>query len=492
MFSQGPRRVRPPAGCELSASSVSVRHHTYLDSVFLMRLAKSLEAGPGVIKVAALMATPANKGMLRDAGFTGLEVDSAVADDLVVGVAAGTDDEARAAISNLDAMLSEGAPVDPGRHPRSWDQAIESMPRANLAVISVPGEFAATEIEQALDRGLHVFCFSSNVALEDEIRLKRLAHSRGLLLMGPDCGTAIISGKGLGFSNAVRRGPIGIIGGSGTGMQAVSCLLHAAGSGVSHALGTGSRDCSDEVGGITTIDALQALIRDAETKVVVLVSKSPGESTRKKLAEIVSACSKPVVTCYLGVSASGCASTLDDAAEQALARLAETGAARSASNGNDSGYIKGRALGLFAGGSFLLEARDVLQRAGIAPSRIELVDMGSEELTHGRPHPMIDSRLRAERIAAAGDDDSVGVILLDVVLGRGAAIDPAGDLVPAIRMAKERAAQRGRDLMVVASVCGTQDDPQVRSRQEEELREAGVTLVPTNARAAAFVAKALR
>lgn len=456
-----------------------------------MRLAKSLESGPGVIKVAALMATPANKRMLSDAGFAGLDVDSAVADDLVVGVTARTDDEARTAISNLDAMLAQGAPVDPGRQPQSWDQAIESMPGANLAVISVPGEFAATEIEQALDRGLHVFCFSSNVPLGDEIRLKKLAHFRGLLMMGPDCGTAVISGKGFGFSNAVRRGPIGIVGGSGTGMQALSCLLHAAGSGVSHALGTGSRDCSDEVGGITTIDALHALFRDAETKVIVLVSKSPGEIAQKKLAEVVSASPKPVVTCYLGVSAPGCASTLDDAAEQALTRLAEMGAGRSEPT-CESGYIRGRALGIFAGGSFLLEARDVLQRAAVASSRMELIDMGSEELTRGRPHPMIDSQLRADRIAAAGDDDSVGVILLDVVLGRGAAIDPAGDLVPAILKAKERAAQHGRDLVVVASVCGTQDDPQVRGRQEEELREAGVTLLPTNAKAAAFVARALR
>jgi FdrA protein len=477
----------------LSATSYSVRRHTYLDSVFLMRLAKSLESRAGVLNVAALMATPANKQMLRDAGFTGVEVDSAAPDDLIVGVAAGSAEEAQAAISDIDGLLSAEAPVESTQHVQSWDQAVAALPHANLAVISLPGEFATAEVEQALDRGLHVFCFSSNVPLEDEIRLKRLAHARGLLLMGPDCGTAIIAGRGIGFSNAVRRGRIGIVGGSGTGIQAVSCLLHVAGSGVSHALGTGSRDASDEVGGITTIDALQALIDDPESHVIVLVSKLPSAGTRAKVASAIAVSPKPVVTCYLGAASAGSATTLDDAAAQAL-RLAGEAAALPNRSGAPAAvaHIKGRALGLFAGGSLLLEARGVLERAAVAISRYELLDMGSEELTRGRPHPMIDSRLRAERIVKAGDDVSVGAILLDVVLGRGAAADPAGDLAPAIREARARAAQQGRHLMVVAAVCGTEDDPQVRSRQEDELRGAGVTLLATNASATAFVAGAFR
>jgi FdrA protein len=477
----------------LSATSYSVRHHTYLDSVFLMRLAKSLETMPGVVDVAALMATPANKQMLRDAGFSGVDVDAAAPDDLVVGVSASTAVQAQEAIAELDHLLSPQAAVETIQRVRTWGEVSTALPRANLAVISVPGEFAAAEIESALDRGMHVFCFSSNVEARDEIRLKGLAHSRGLLLMGPDCGTSIIGGKGIGFSNAVRRGPVGIVGGSGTGIQAVSCLLHAAGSGVSHALGTGSRDASDDVGGVATIDALNALIADAGTRVIVLVSKAPGESTRMRLASLIATSPKPVVTCYLGAAGAGAAATLDDAAAQALARL---GGAQATPNGSGPPsavtHIEGRALGLFAGGSLLLEARGVMEQAGIAPSRFEFVDMGSEELTRGRPHPMIDSRFRADRIAKAGEDASVAAILLDVVLGRGAAGDPAGDLVPAIREATARASGQGRSLLVVVAVCGTEEDPQVRSRQEGKLRDAGVTLVPTNARAAAFVAEALR
>jgi len=474
----------------MEATAFSLRRHTYLDSVFLMQVAKALEGRPGVRNVAALMATPANKGLLREAGLQGDEVDSAGPDDLIVGVAAQTDAQARAAIAGLDALLA-GTVVEAGRSARGWDDALGLLPDANLAVISVPGEFAATEIEQALDRGLHVFCFSSNVPPAEEVRLKQLAASRDLLLMGPDCGTAIIAGKGLGFSNAVRRGPIGIVGGSGSGIQAVSCLIDVGGSGVSHAIGCGSRDLSDEVGGVTTFAGLHALVADADTSVIVVVSKTPGQRALARLRDFIAGSAKPIVTCFLGGSVAGSAPTFEQAAAQAL-QFAGAGAVPNGKVSFEATHIEGRALGLFAGGSLLYEAQRTLELEAISPAQYELIDMGSEELTRGRAHPMIDARFRAERVIAAADDPTVGILLLDFVLGRGAAADPAGDLVPAIREARSRAARAGRDLVVVASVCGTERDPQDLGRQTAALIEAGVVVLPTSAKAARYVAQALR
>jgi FdrA protein len=474
----------------MSATAFSLRRHTYLDSVFLMRIAKALESQPGVSNVAALMATPANKGLLFEAGFSGAEVDAAGPDDLIVGVAAQTGAQARSAIAGLDALLA-GTAVDAGKSASGWDDALSRLPNANLAVISVPGEFAAAEIEQALDRGLHVFCFSSNVPLGDEVRLKQLAASRDLLLMGPDCGTAMIAGKGLGFSNVVRRGPIGIVGGSGSGIQAVSCLIDAAGSGVSHAIGCGSRDLSDDVGGITTFAGLHALADDAQTKVIVVVSKTPGQTTLARLQDFIAGSAKPVVTCFLGGSAAGTALTFEQSAAQAL-QFAGAGALPNGEVLLEATHIEGRALGLFAGGSLLYETQRILEQTGISQARYELIDMGSEELTRGRAHPMIDARLRADRVIAAADDPTVGILLLDFVLGRGAAADPAGDLIPAIREARSRAARAGRNLGVVASVCGTDRDPQDRGRQTYALIQAGVVVLPTSAKAARCVAESLQ
>jgi FdrA protein len=475
----------------VSSTAYAIRRRTYLDSILLMRLAGSLSERPGVTQAAALMATPANKATLRSAGYTGVEVDTAESDDLIIGVTAASQAQADAALVGLDALLSAGSPDGDRPVVASLADAVAAHPSANLAVISVPGEYAAAEIGHALDQGLHVFCFSSNVALEDEIELKRRAGAKGLLLMGPDCGTAIIAGKGIGFANVVRRGPIGIVGPSGTGIQAVCCLVHQAGSGISHAIGTGSRDPCDEVGGVSTLAALTSLLEDDQTRVVVLVSKTPGARTLKRLMDAVAKANKPVLSCFLGESIGGAFSTLEDVATEAVAIAGVRPMLPTTEPALPTTPRSGRLLGLFAGGSLLLEASAVLTAAGLEPRAYELVDMGSEELTRGRPHPMIDPGPRSARIAAAGEDPSVAVLLLDIVLGRGAALDPAGDLAPSIRAARAAALARGSDLAIVASVCGTDEDPQNRRHQEEILRAAGVTVLPTSARAARYAAKVI-
>lgn len=462
----------------MSATAYSVRHHTYVDSVQLMRVARTLESSAGVLRVAALMATPANKDLFHQAGFTGEEVETAAPDDLVVGVMTGTEEQARAAIAGLDELLNPAGPAQAIADPTDLDAALARMPDANLALISTPGEFAAAEIERALERGLHVFCFSSNVPLQEEVRLKRLAQERGLLLMGPDCGTAIISGVGLGFANVVRRGPIGIVGASGTGSQEVSCLVHEGGSGVSQLIGTGGRDLTDEVGGVTALAAMHALMDDPDTQVVVLVAKAPGELMLNRLRRVIDAASKPVVTCYLGQNVPGTCATLEEAAVQALRLVGRSLDLRDAPMRAMSHLIRGKVLGLFAGGSLLLEAQSLLN------GKAELIDMGSEELTRGRPHPMIDPSLRCIRIRQAGSDPGVGALLLDVVLGTGAASDPAGELAPAIVAARQEAGKAGRELIVIASVVGTDADPQDLQSQKRQLRSAGVELFDTSSRAA--------
>jgi succinyl-CoA synthetase alpha subunit len=349
------------------------------------------------------------------------------------------------------------------------------------------------------------------------------------MVMGPDCGTAIIGGKGIGFANAVRRGTIGVIGASGTGIQEFTTLVHHAGSGISHALGTGSRDLSDEIGGISALSALAALESDPQTKVIALISKPPGGKTLARLLPKLQSCAKPLVACFLGsgenIQAAGASCrivrTLDEAAAAAL-RLA-TGGEKSAFPAESPDF---RALlqkersglraprkflrGIFAGGTFCYQAQQILRDAGVSAysntplqgnrklpvsSRSlehTLVDMGADEFTSGRPHPMIDSSLRRERILQEAEDPEVAVILLDFILGFNASPDPAGDLAAAITRAKAGAKEKGGFLSVVASVCGTEGDSQDFVRQVKQLEETGAVVFPSSARATQFCAGLIR
>jgi FdrA protein len=492
----------------------------YFDSVYLMRVAKRISGAPGIHAAAAVMATEKNLKALAQAGFAGAETFDPSPNDLVVAVRADSSESAHAVLDHIEEWLAREPVPATGAVFGSIEEAARDQPGSNLAVISVPGEYAANEARHALDSGLNVFLFSDNVSVEDEVSLKRLAAERGLLLMGPDCGTAIIGGTAIGFANAVRRGPVGVIGASGTGTQEVTTLIHRAGSGISHAIGTGSRDLSDAVGGASTLVALDALEDDPGTVVILLVSKPPGEATVRRLRERLARCPKPVVTCFLGtVPASGQpgvveAGSLSDAAFQAVrlagghpdegdhaavAAIAEEARARL---GPGQRWVRG----VFAGGTLCYQAQQVLGDAGLAvhsnaplekklllvdPFRSEghtAVDLGDDVFTLGRPHPMIDSTLRSERIRAEGEDPETAVLLLDVVLGFGSAEDPAGDILDAINAARRSAAERGGHLAVVASICGTPEDPQDLKAQAARLRSAGVAVFPSSVEAAAAAA----
>ncbi|HEY7677144.1 MAG TPA: hypothetical protein VIG69_08730, partial [Candidatus Methylomirabilis sp.] len=407
--------------------------------------------------------------------------------------------------------------------PRTLETAARSLPGANLALISVPGEYAEAEAARALRLGLHVLLFSDNVPVEAERRLKDLAASRDLLMMGPDCGTVLLGGVPLAFANVVPRGAVGIVSASGTGLQQVSCLLAAAGEGVSHGIGVGGRDLSDAIEGRMTLHALRALAAHPATEVLVLISKPPAPAVAAKVFQALEAAGKPAVICCLGLAAADrpaatrltFVDTLEDAAQAAIAlqrRLLfrprpftldlEEVEVLAAGQAHRLREHQTAVRGIFAGGTLAHEALLILgalagpvasnlRQPDLAPDAVEghaVWDLGADEFTRGRPHPMIDGTLRREFLRREANDPSVGVILLDVVLGHGAHADPAGDILPGIQAAKAAAERKRQGLVFVGSVCGTAKDPQDLPAQCEKLEDAGVLLMPSNAQAARLAA----
>lgn len=494
-----------------------VRHDSYHDSARLMAISRRLQALPGIREAEVMMGTPLNLELLRNAGWSPT---SATPLDLVVALRGECDEDLRAAEATLAGLLAGGetATARQEQRPGSVAEAVALHPGANLVSIAVPGPYAAFVAHRALDAGRHVFLFSDNVPLAEEIALKVRGVEVGLLVMGPDCGTAVIAGVGLGFANRVRRGPIGIVGASGTGIQEVCCHLDALGIGVSHAIGTGSRDLGSAVGGRMTALGLVVLAADPATEVVVLVAKHPDPGVAAHIHDRLAALGKPAVVRYLGEAAPPSrdgvryAGSLDEAAAVA-ARLASGDA--SAQGGSGSGVRRsapetgerraaGRLVGLFGGGSLAAEARLALAHAGVETMVPEVmlrmgeplpgsghivVDTGDDAYTVGRPHPMVDQTVRCGLIRAAGADPAVSVLLLDLVLGDGAHPDPAPELAAAVGEA--RRARGPAPLAVVASVCGAAADPQQPARQRAVLEEAGVRVEASAFRAARLAAALL-
>ena len=469
----------------------SVRRNAYVDSVTLLQVSADMMGLAGVRDAALVMASELNRQLLRDSGLLVGEAPTAGPNDLVIAVRAADDAVAASALQQAEALLAGRrrggtAGESSSSPPRSLRSAHRADPEANLALVSVPGQYAAAEARQALADGLHVFLFSDNVSIEDEIELKRLAQGKQLLVMGPDCGTAILNGVGLGFANVVRRGRIGVIGASGTGIQEVTSLLHQAGEGISHAIGTGGRDMHAAVGGVTTLQALDLLRDDPQTQTIVLVAKPSAPEVAARVLNKAAQTGKPVVACLLGSDLQPppgvqLARNLYQAAR--LAASAEstwTGVARADLPRTRFGAEQHQVRGLFCGGTLCQEAATAM---GSSVAH-QLIDFGDDEYTRGRAHPMIDPTLRNRAIVEAGADPRVAVLLLDVILGLGAHPDPAGATVPAIREAQAQASAAGRELAVLAHVVGTDLDPQGLARQEATLRSAGVHVLASNYHAA--------
>ena len=425
------------------------------------------------------MGTPLNLELLAGAGFGDAASAAAGPDDLIVAVRAAdeaTADDARRALAGVLAptVKTEGGLEPPPPH------TIGAAARdARIAVVSVPGEHAFVEAMDAVDHGLHVMIFSDNVPVSQEVALKEAAAQRGVLVMGPDCGTAIVDGVGLGFANAVAVGPVGIVGAAGTGIQQICCLLADAGVGVRHAIGTGGRDLSAGVAARSTLVALSVLDDDPETRVIVLVAKTPAPEVAAGVAAHARRCRTPAVVVYLGEPGA----TLEGATGEVLAVLGVTPPSWPAWPSGASEHRPGSLVGLFAGGSLRSEAAAIASATLGNIGDVEeatghrLVDFGADRYTSGRAHPMIDQSIRLDRLAAAATDPTIGVLLVDVVLGYGAHPDPAADLAPGVAAAVDAGAA------VVVSLCGTDRDPQDRDGQATTLRGAGASVYSCNAEA---------
>jgi FdrA protein len=486
-----------------------LRRGFYADSVALMRIARALAGGKGVLEASLMIGSPSNKALLEGSGLLVAEARDAQADDLIIAVRARDATRAAAALEEAERLLAGGgvptdgaAPAEASPGAGGFGAALDALPTANLALISVPGEFAALEAQRALERGLHVMIFSDNVPPEDEVALKRRALERGLLVMGPDCGTALIGGVPLAFANAVPRGDVGIVSASGTGLQEVSCLLARAGCGVSHGIGVGGRDLSEAVGGLMTLAALDALEADRSTRRIVVISKPPSAAVSEKVLARAARSRKPVVLCLLGAEPAASKGKVVFVRTLEAAAAAVSGKPPPRSRAASAPLRRGSIRGLFSGGTLCAEAQIVLmdeghrvqsnapvpgaQRLARGRAAHRLLDLGADEFTRGRPHPMIDPALRNDHLARALRERDVAVVLLDVVLGTGAHPDPAALIAQVVRGAGPRAAP------VVASVTGTDADAQGYARQVALLREAGVRVASSNAAAARLAARMVR
>ncbi|MFY0408441.1 FdrA family protein [Solicola sp. PLA-1-18] len=485
----------------MTQTHVELRSGAYADSVTLLQVSKQVAAAPGVEAAQVAMATELNLDTLATMGF---EVPATSPNDMVVALRLSEGTDVAAALAAVDQALADATrrPSDAGSTvapPRTVGSALGRDAAASLALVSVPGEHAFVEAMDAVDAGRDVMVFSDNVPVEQEVALKQAAERAGVLVMGPDCGTALVDGLGLGFANSVRPGPVGIVAASGTGCQQLMTLLETAGVGVRAALGVGGRDLSSDVGGLSTRQALRLLDADPGTELVVVVSKPPAQEVADALVAFAGDLSTPVQMALLGDGRPD----LTAAAESVLTALGlpvPTWPRWDAAPA--SGEVIGPLLrGLFVGGTLCDEAM-LIAREQLGPihSNIPLspelavdgtldadghvmVDFGDDTLTRGRAHPMIDPTLRNARLAEVAADPRVGVVLMDVVLGHGAEDDPAAGLAPAVRGAIATASADGRRLDVVVACVGTELDPQGLTRQAEALAAAGATVLASNAEA---------
>ncbi len=491
------------------SQKVIIRKNEYQDSVRLMNISRSANSIDGAKKVLVLLGTDGNKKIISDLGLMVEEIKSATPNDLIISVESETETSIDNAIAEIDCLLSKPTNKESESDVvHSIEEAVARTPDANLALFSVPGQFATLDVVNAIEQDLNVMLFSDNVSIKDEVYLKRLAVKKDLLMMGPDCGTAIINGVPLGFANVINQGEIGVIGASGTGIQEITCLIDSLGHGISHAIGVGGRDLKESVGGLMMMSAIKKLANDEKTKSLVLLSKPASPKVMRKVVSEAVNTDLPVTICFLGIEHISSESekvtvvnTLEDAAYSVCRKNKEPlKIPESLINHLNNMNKKRKYLrGLYAGGTLCYEALLVFNNnvdvySNIAlESRLKLdypaksrqhlcIDMGEDEFTDGRPHPMISSEFRQERFIEEFTDPETKVILIDLVLGYGSATDPAGDMVKALETAREQTGDNGP--VIVAHVCGTNDDPQSLKNQKDQLDEAGLFLFDTNADAA--------
>lgn len=493
-----------------------VKKGSYHDSVVLMLLTNHISAMQGVNKVSIMMATPANKDIFKQSGLDTEELLAAGANDMVVVADIDNENTMNIIENEIDAYFKkQNTKNQQTESVKSWDKALEKMPNADMAVISIAGAYAALEANRALDEGMNVFMFSDNVTIEDEKKLKQKAHEKGLVVMGPDCGTGIIQSVPIAFTNKVNSGKIGIIGASGTGIQELTTIIDRLGEGVKNAIGTGGRDLSSEIGGITMMDTINAMEQDDSIKVMIVISKPPAKAVREMISNRLSAFKKPVVTLFLGEKPEYHeqgfyhAYTLDEAARLAvnLVRNEDINTCVVSAETPENAFDKSENKTIkayYSGGTLAGEAAMLIKDAlnlDTPPEKAEgfmlkhgghiVVDLGDDVYTQGKPHPMIDPAKRIECMKEAIDDSSTGVILFDIMLGYGSHEDMAGALLPTINELKQKAENEGRKLFFIATVCGTRHDYQGYDEAVNKLKNAGVIVCETNKLASQMAIRAI-
>jgi len=492
----------------MATIKTEVRSGVYYDSAKLMALQRALAGLPGIQDTGVVMGTESNKELLSHIGLDSKEVMASKPDELVIVLKADNEKAAVEALANVDELLAARKGTnDADYQPHSIETAAEMLPDANWVIVSVAGRYAGGVTREALRLGKHVHLFSDNVSIEEEIELKKQARELGLLVMGPDCGTAMIGGMGLAFANKIRLGPIGIVAAAGTGLQQVACRIHQLGSGITSGIGTGGKDLSEKVGAITFLMALDVLARDPDTKVIVLTSKPPSPKVAEEVLKKARKANKPVVINFIARPVTTLrdgnlyfATGLDDAARLAV-ELANNPPKITSDIDVDLKIFKPEQKylrGLFSGGTLAYEAQYIL--AGYLPrvwansplnhdnkmanslvsQEHSIIDLGEDEFTVGRLHPMMDNELRIRRLYEEAKDPEVAVIMLDVVIGYGSHSNPASEIAPAIKKCLDDAKKANRHLEIVCVVTGTDEDPQDFNLQVKLLKDAGAWVDSSN------------
>ncbi len=487
-----------------------VKQNSYQDSINLMLLTNQINAMPGVVQSQIMMGTDANKDIFRGAGLLTDEAAAANPSDMVIVIEADDESVVDAVLDETKAFLDDlsvkKSSADGPAEAHSWEEAVAALPDANLALFSIPGEYAAPELERALDLGLNVFSFTDNVALEDEVRLKRKAHEKGLLFMGPDCGTGVISSVPIAFTNVINPGNIGIVGASGTGIQEVTCMIDRLGGGCVHAIGTGGRDLNEAVGAVTVKDAIVALENHDPTDVICVISKPPAPAVRDEVVDLLEKCTKPVVAIFIGEKPEAhqgkvyLAHTLEECARIAVDLARGEAVKKNYLQPLDLTVDEPLAadktvIGLYSGGTLAGEAAMMITEAldlghiikedgyMLRHGGYDVIDLGDDVYTQGRPHPMIDPEVRVRMMREYAAKETTGVIVFDCVLGYGCHPDMAAELAPVIAECKAKAEAEGRTVQFVGTVVGTQHDPQDYDRSVKILQDAGAIMEPSNAMA---------
>lgn len=518
---------------------VTIRQNFYRDSLQLLKISDGIRrVSRDILEASIIMATPTNKEILMRLGFRPSLVSEAQESDIIIAIRARDQGAVDLAVKEADRLLQspETASKQDGSKAGDLESALASMPDANLALLSIPGDHVKEVSLKLIDLGVHQQIFSDHVPVEDELEIKTQAAGKGVLILGPGAGTSIINGKGIGFSNAVTAGSVGIVAAAGTGLQEVATLLDHSGIGVKHGLGVGGNDPKDKVGGIMMMQCIKMLESNPDVDIVGIVSKPPSPAVQEKIVSYIATnARKKYVLAFIGGTGGnkkndGRMVQVNTLASAVLATAKQLGKKQFAQAVAET-YVPPKVLmaglegewrrlapgqkrirALYTGGTFTYEAEVILGSIladepiysnspilnikqlddSFKSQETSIVDLGEEEFTSGRPHPMIDPTVRKFRIAEEAADPSVAVLLMDFVLGYGSHPDPVGAVINEIGDAKHAAEKAGRHLCVVAHVCGTSGDLQGYNQSIDKLKGAGCVVLPTNALAAVASAAVAR